>query len=170
MLAPEHKATEEAILSSGLTSTILRNGWHTENYLGQLTTAAQTGTIIAAVGDGRVASASRADFAAGTVAVLTSEGHERKVYELSGDYAWNFDELAGAVGSVIGRPVTYHPVDGAELINILTESGVDGGTAQFLAALDANIKNGLLAETSGELSSLLGRPTTPLIEGLRAAT
>ncbi len=170
VVVPEHKATEEAIHASGLASTMLRNGWYTENYLGQLATAQQTGTITGAAGDGRVASASRADFADGTVAVLTSEGHEGKVYELSGDYAWNYDELASAVGTVIGKPVTYQPVDGAELVKILTASGLDGDTAQFVAALDANTKDGLLAETSGELSALIGRPTTPLLEGLQAAS
>lgn len=168
VLAPEHKTTEEAILASGLTSTILRNGWYTENYLGQLATAKQTGTIVAAAGDGRVASASRADFAAGAVAVLVGAGHEGRVYELSGDYAWNYDELAAAVATVIGKPVTYQPVSGTELIRILTESGLDDNTAQFVAALDANTSAGLLAETSGELSALIGRPTTPLLDTLRS--
>ncbi|MGN6241342.1 MAG: NAD(P)-dependent oxidoreductase, partial [Cellulosimicrobium cellulans] len=38
-----------------------------------------------------------------------------------------------------------------------------------VVALDGNIRDGLLAETSGDLARLLGRPTTPLVDGLRAA-
>lgn len=166
-IASEHKATEEYLAASGLDYTILRNNWYTENYLQQVEAARQTGSIVAAAGEGRVASATRADFAAGIVAVLTGAGHEGKVYELGGDYAWNLHELAAAVSEVIGRPVTYQPVDVATLIAILKGAGLDEGTASFVAALDADIAAGELAETTGDLSRLIGRPTTGLVEGLR---
>ena len=65
IVAPEHKATEEFLFQSGMPYTILRNNWYTENYMPQVETARKTGAIIAAAGKGRVASASRADFAAG---------------------------------------------------------------------------------------------------------
>jgi NAD(P)H dehydrogenase (quinone) len=169
ILAPEHKATEEHLVASGIVHTVLRNGWYTENYARMIDPARATGTVIAAAGAGRVASASRADYAAAAVAVLLGEGHAGKVYELSGDYAWSFDELATAIGEIIGSLVTYRSVDGATLIEILTSAGMDEGTAGFFAALDANIEAGLLAEAGGELSALIGRPTTPLVEGLRSA-
>ncbi len=169
ILAPEHKATEEYLAGSGVPYTIVRNNWYTENYVQQVATARQTGTIVAAAGEGRVASAPRADYAAGTVAVLLGEGHEGKVYEFSGDYAWNFHELATAIAEVIGRPVVYQPVDAATLIGILKSVGLDEGTAGFVAALDSNIAAGLLGHASPDLARLLGRPTTPLVEGLRAA-
>jgi NAD(P)H dehydrogenase (quinone) len=169
VLAPEHKATEEYLTSSGLDCTVLRNGWYTENFLQVVETAKQTGTIVSAAGEGRVASAGRADYAAGAVAVLLGEGHEGKVYEFSGDYAWDYNELAAAVSEIIGKPVTYQPVDGPTLVNILLGAGLEKSTAEFVATLDENTAAGLLAETSGELSALIGRPTTPLEEGLRAA-
>ena len=62
ILAPEHKATEELIRASGLGFTFLRNGWYTENYAQTVATAKQTGAVVAAAGDGRVASATRADY------------------------------------------------------------------------------------------------------------
>lgn len=169
ILAPEHKATEELLEASGISHTVLRNGWYTENYLPQLQTARATGTVVAAVGDARVASASRVDYAAAAVAALLDETHDGQVYELSGDHAWDFEELAAAIAEVIGKPVQYRPVDGATLVAELTGAGLDAGTAGFVAALDADIAAGLLAGTSGDLSRLIGRPTTPLLEGLRAA-
>ena len=69
---------------------------------------------------------------------------------------------------MLGRPVTYQPVDGATLIEILNGVGLDEGTAGFVAALDANIAAGALEETTGDLSRLIGRPTTSLVAGLRA--
>ena len=168
VLAPEHRATEELVSASGLAWTILRNNWYSENYLGVVEQAAETGEIVAAAGDGRVASASRADFAAGTTAVLLGEGHEGKVYELGGDHAWDFHELAAAASNVVGREVTYRPVDGPTLRSILVDqAGLDEGTADFVVQLDLDIAAGLLAETTGELSGLLGRPTTPLEDSLR---
>ena len=169
ILAPEHKATEEYLAGSGVPYTIVRNNWYTENYVQQIETARHTGAVVAAAGEGRVASASRADYAAGAVAVLLGEGHEGKVYEFSGDHAWNFHELAAAIADIIGKPVTYQPVDAPTLIGILKSVGLDEGTAGFVAALDGNIAAGLLGDASGDLSALLGRPTTPLKDGLRAA-
>lgn len=169
VLAPEHKATEEAISASGLPFTILRNGWYTENYLSTLEQARQTGSILASVGAGRVASASRIDYAEAAAAVLTEDGHTGRVYELTGDTAWNFDDLASAISAILGEPVRYTAVTAEAHRRILTDSGLDAGTAGFLVALDGNIRDGLLAETGGELSALIGRPTTPLETGLRVA-
>lgn len=169
VLAPEHKATEEYLTASGLDYTILRNGWYTENYLPQVATARQTGAVVAAVGDGRVASASRRDYADGAAAVLVGESHSGKVYEFSGDQAWDYDELAATIGHIIGKPVTYQRVDGPTLVEMLVGTGMPEEVAQFMAALDANIADGLLAGTTGELSTLIGRPTTSLKDGLLAA-
>lgn len=169
VLAPEHKATEEVIRASGLAFTILRNGMYTENFLGAAEQARATGEIVASVGEGRISSASRADFAAAAARVLVEDGHVGRTYELSGDYAWNYDELAAAVGAAVGRPVTYRAVAPAEHLALLTGAGLDEATAGFVVALDANARDGLLGETTGELAELIGRPTTPLTETMTTA-
>ncbi|MET0784128.1 MAG: NAD(P)-dependent oxidoreductase, partial [Leifsonia flava] len=169
ILAPEHKATEELIRASGIPFTILRNGWYTENYVGTVTDAGTSGVIAASVGDGRVSSASRADYAEAAAVVLTTDGHEGAVYELSGDVAWSFAELAHAASEVLGTPVTFRSLSPEEHLAALAAAGLDEGTAGFVVALDGNIRDGLLAETSGDLARLIGRPTTPLVDGLRAA-
>ncbi|GEA87565.1 SDR family oxidoreductase [Cellulomonas cellasea] len=169
VLAPEHKATEELLAASGLTTTVLRNNWYTENYVATLEQARATGELVASAGDGRVASATRADFAAAAAAVLTTPGHGGKVYELGGDTAWTHHELAAAIGEVLGREVVYRPVSPEEHLAVLTTAGLDEGTAGFVVALDGNIRDGALADVTGDLSRLTGRPTTPLVDGLRAA-
>lgn len=169
VLAPEHKATEEILRASGLTFTILRNGWYTENYVGDVQRAGETGEIVGAFGDGRVASAPRDDFAAAAAVVLRTEGHDDAVYELSGDEAWGFDELAAAASEVLGRPVTYRAVSSEQRAADLAAAGLDEGTVGFVVALEENTRDGLLAATPGDLSRLIGRPTTPLVGALRAA-
>ncbi len=168
VLAPEHKATEEAIAASGLPAVILRNNWYTENYAGDLATAAATGLLSSGVGDARVASASRKDFADAAAVVLLEDGHIGEVYELGGDVAWTYTDLAAALSEVTGREVEYRAVTFDEQLAALQAAGLDEGTAGFVAALDAGIAGGALADTDGTLSRLIGRPTTPLIDGLRA--
>ncbi len=168
VLAPEHKATEEYLAASGLTYTVLRNNWYSENYTQTIRNAAASGEIVSAAGNGRVASATRADYAEAAAVVLTSEGHENKVYELGGDQAWDFYELAAMIAEVTGRPCTYKAVEAAELVERMRQAGADEGTAAFVAALDTNIAEGALAEVTGDLSRLLGRPTTPMQETVKA--
>lgn len=169
VLAPEHKATEELIVASGVPAVILRNNWYTENYVGSAAQAAESGVLAASVGDGKVASASRQDFADAAAVVLLEDGHIGEVYELAGDVAWDFSELAAAVAEVVGRPVEYTALSTEEHAAQLAEAGLDEGTIGFVTALDAGIRGGALAETDGTLARLIGRPTTPLADGLRAA-
>lgn len=169
VVVPEHKATEELLAASGLVVTVLRNNWYTENYVATLGQAAATGEVVGSAGDGRVASATRADFAGGVVAVVTGSGHDGRTYELSGDHAWTYDELAAAAAEVLGRPVTYRRVTADEQRAGLLAAGLDEGTAGFLVAMDQDIASGALADATDTLRTLLGRPTTPLVDGLRAA-
>jgi NAD(P)H dehydrogenase (quinone) len=169
IIAPEHKVTEEHLRASGVPFTVLRNGWYTENYLPAIEQARSTGTIVASVGDGRVASAARSDYAAAAAAVLTEPGHENQVYELSGDHTWSYHELAAAASEILNREVTYQPVTPEEHLDSLRSAGLDDATAQFLVTLDGDTGRGLLAETSGTLRRLIGRPTTPLLDALRTA-
>jgi NAD(P)H dehydrogenase (quinone) len=164
VLAPEHAATERVIAASGLPYTILRNGWYTENYRQAFDQARATGVVAGSAGDGRIASAPRADYAEAAAVVLSTDGHENAVYELSGDVAWDFDELADVVGKVLGRAVTYQRLTPEQHLQVLADAGLDEGTAGFVVALDGNAAEGLLGVTTGELATLLGRPTVPLGE------
>jgi NAD(P)H dehydrogenase (quinone) len=167
VLAPEHKATEEAVVASGLPYTFLRNGWYHENYLDTIARAAETGEIVGAAGDGRVASAARADYADAAVAVLTGEGHDDKVYELTGDTAWTFPELADEIAKQAGKDVTYRNLPTAEFQRFLVDQGTPAELAGFVAALEQNIADDTLAHTPGDLRALIGRPTTPVAETIK---
>lgn len=169
VLAPEHKATEEALAASGLVTVVLRNNWYTENYVPTARQAEATGEVVASAGEGRVASATRADYAAAASAVIRTDAHDGAVLELAGDHAWDHDELAAALTEVLGRPVTYRSVSPEEHREALLAAGLDAGTAGFLAALDGNTRDGLLAGGGDTLARVVGRPTTPLVDGLRAA-
>ena len=169
VLAPDHKATEEAIAASGVPAVIARHNWYTENYVGDVQQAAESGTIVASVGDGKVASATRADLAAGLAALLTEDGHLGAVYDFSGEHAWGYEELAAAASELTGREVAFTPVSSEEHVAALEAAGLDAGTAGFVAGIDDGIRRGVLANADGTLARLIGRPTTSLVDGLRQA-
>jgi NAD(P)H dehydrogenase (quinone) len=167
-LAADHKATEKHIKASGVTYTILRANWYHENYTQSITMAPQLGAIYGAAGDGRIASAARADYAAGAAAVLAGEGHEGKVYELSGDTAWTLAELAAEVSAVTGKEIAYQNLPKDDYAGVLAGAGVPAAYAGVLADVDVQISAGWLADTPGTLRDLIGRPTQPIGEYVRS--
>ena len=166
-IAASHAVTENAVRSSGIPFTILRMGWYTENYARDLPNVRESGVLLASVGDGRVASATRRDLAGAVGAVATGEDHTGNVYELSGDQAWTYHDLASAFGEVFGREVTFQAVTPEQHLEILRGAGVPDQFAGMAVAVDADIRDGAFAYRNGDLARLLGRPTTPLVEGLR---
>ena len=168
-LADDHRATEKALLASGLPYTLLRNGWYHENYTENLAPVLEHNAVVAAAGEGRVSSAARADYAAAAVAVLTGEGHENQTYELGGDTAWSFAEYAAELSKQTGKEITYNAVPEEALVGILTGAGLPEPFARILAGVDVSIAKGELVVDSGDLSRLAGRPTTPISEAIAAA-
>lgn len=168
-LAGEHLQTERYIAESGLKHTFLRNGWYHENYLGTIDQVRHSGVLLTGVGAGKVSSAARDDFAEAAAIVINQDGHGSKAYELAGDTAWMQDELAADLAAVVGSAVEVHYVDAVEHVAALQSAGLPAGTSEFVAALDVSTAGGALENHSGDLSRVLGRPTTPLIEVLRTA-
>jgi len=161
-LAGEHLGTEVAIKESGLTYTILRNGWYTENYTGSAKGAVGAGAFIGNAGDGKIASAARVDYAEAAAVVLAGEGHENKTYELAGDEAYTLTELAAEISRQTGKIVPYNNLTETQYADILKSFGLPAGLAEMLADSDTGASKGGLFDDSRALSKLIGRPTTPL--------
>lgn len=163
-LAPEHAATEKALSESGLSYTILRNGWYTENYAGSIPGSIQAGAFIGSAKDGKIASAAREDFAEAAAVVLTEEGHTNKVYELVGDSAYTLTEFAAEISKQTGKEIPYNNLTEEEFTKVLVSVGLPEGFAQILADSDAKAAKGSLYSDDKTLSKLIGRPTTPLAD------
>jgi len=165
----DHRATEEILVASGVTYTILRNTWYIENFAQSLAGPRHTGVFAAAAGNATVAAASRKDLAEAIAVVVTTDGHDNATYSLSGDTDFTYDDIAAAMAVVLDRDVTYQPTPADALREIYEHSGMDARLAGFLVGLDEMIGAGVFARAGDDLSRLLGRPTTGLVEGLRAA-
>lgn len=168
-LAEEHRETEADLKASGLSHTILRNGWYAENYTGSIGGALAGGAFIGSAGEGKVSAASRGDFAEAAVAVLTGAGHEGKTYELAGDSAWTLADLAAEVSKQSGKAIPYKDLSVADYAAALAGFGLPDGLATAIAGWDADAAKGALFDDGRELSTLIGRPTTPLATSVAEA-
>jgi NAD(P)H dehydrogenase (quinone) len=169
VVADDHQATEQTIEKSGLPFTLLRNGWYTENYTAQLSTVLAHGAVVGtADAESRLATATRDDYAAAAAAVLAGEGHENMAYELSGDSAWSLREYAAEVSRHAGKDVTYQQVPVATYRQMLSSSGLPEAMLPVFTETEDAIARGELATVTGDLSRLIGRPTTPLSATIKA--
>lgn len=168
-LAGEHLATEKLLKESGITYTILRNGWYTENYTGSIPSAVGAGAFIGSAGEGKISSATRADFAEAAAVVLTEEGHVGKVYELAGDESYTLTNLAAEISKQTGKDIPYQNLPEEEYAKILKSFGLPEVFAEGIASWDVSASKGDLFDDSKTLSTLIGRPTTQLSEAVKVA-
>lgn len=168
-LAAEHAETEKLIAESGIANVLLRNGWYSENYTASVGMALEHGAVLGSAGDGKFATASRVDYAEAAAVVLTSDNQAGKVYELAGDNAFTLSEYAAAVSEASGKTVVYQNLPEAEYAKVLTQVGLPEGLATILANSDIGASKGGLFNDSKTLSTLIGRPTTPIEDSIKAA-
>ncbi|ELY4855394.1 SDR family oxidoreductase [Cronobacter turicensis] len=166
-LADEHVATEKMLADAGIPYVLLRNGWYTENYLASVPPALEHGVFIGSAGDGKIASASRQDYAEAAAKVLTLDNQAGRVYELAGDNAWTLRDLTALLSKETGKTVAYQNLSEADFAAALAGAGLPEGFAKLLADSDIGASKGGLFDDSRQLSALIGRPTTSLETSLR---
>jgi NAD(P)H dehydrogenase (quinone) len=167
-LAAEHQYTEQAIRASGVPYTFLRNGWYTENYTERLAPVLAHGALFGATKNLPFGMAARADYAGAAVAVLTSPGHENKAYELTNAASITLTEYAAEVSRQSGKKIVYTDLPPDAFEHALIGAGLPAPFAAVLVDCDLGIARGELADSSGDLLRLIGRPITPLAESVAA--
>lgn len=169
LLAADHIATEAHLRASGLPTTLLRNGWYTENYTGSLKASVEHGALIGAAADGRIASAARADYAEAIAVTALDDAHAGKTYELAGDVPHSMADFATEVSRQTGKAIPYNALPKDVYAGILTGFGLSEGFAQGVADSDDHAARGALLDESHSLSRLIGRATTPIAATIAAA-
>ncbi len=169
ILAADHIATELALQASGLATTILRNGWYTENYTGSLQAAQDHGALIGSMATGQIATAARADYAEAIAVTATSDSHAGKIYELAGDVPFTMHDFAAELSKQIGKSIAYNSLPPATYAEILQGFGLPEMLARAIADADDQAARGALLDHSRTLSALIGRPTTPIAHTIKSA-
>jgi NAD(P)H dehydrogenase (quinone) len=168
-LAAEHRDTEAMLRASGVPYVLLRHSWYTENYTSGVPAALAHGAVYGCAGDGRIASATRADYAEADVAALTAEDQAGRIHELAGDTSYTLTELAAEISRQSGKNIGYVNLPEAGYKNVLLKAGLPEAVAALLADSDTGVSKGGLFDDGHQLSKLIGRLTTPLATSVAAA-
>jgi NAD(P)H dehydrogenase (quinone) len=167
-LAAEHVATERLLAELGLPHVLLRNGWYFENYTAQVPVHLEHG-VLGAAGAGRISAAARADYAEAAAVALLADDSAGKVHELAGDDSFTMADYAATLAELSGQQVSYLDLSQQEYVAALVSAGVPAPFAEVLGDSDRGVAAGELLDDSRTLSNLIGRPTTPLAEAVKAA-
>jgi NAD(P)H dehydrogenase (quinone) len=162
-------ATEAYLKASGLTYTILKNGYYFEGLGYLIGTEVPESEIRVPAGEGKIAFVKRTELAAATAALLTSEGHDNQEYTLTGSEAYSFHDVARELSALAGRPITYHNSEVAPYVAQKVAAGFPDFVATFFAQWGAAAEHGMLAGTDDTVERLLGRQPMSLREYLKAA-
>ena len=165
LFAPTHQATEEAILKTGIPYSFLRNNWYLENEISSIQGVLAGAPWVTSAENGKVGWALQQDYAEAAAAVLSGDGHENTIYELSGKVLTQ-EEIAAALGIVLGKEITVQQVNDATYADIMQGAGVPDFVIPILVEIQRSIRVGSLDVESNDFEKLLGRPATPINEGL----
>ena len=163
-LAQEHRETEALIQASGLNYTFLRNNWYSDNYLTGIAQIVESGVVYGASQDGKISSASRADYAEATAKVLSSTGHDHKIYELAGSESFTKADLAQFISLASGKDVIYQNLTAEEL-----SQGLTAELVHVIVDADIQTAKGAMFSDSQELENLIGHPSTTILAQIRTA-
>lgn len=168
VVAREHGATEQAIRERGLRATALRNGLYAEFQVGAAARAAASGRLVHNNGDGATAYVSREDCAGAAAAVLTTDGHEDRVYDITGPELVSQADLAELVTAITGRPVEAVAIDDEAAAQALVDVGLPPEMARAYASFGTAIREGVLKTVSHAVHDLTGREPRSMREVLEA--
>jgi NAD(P)H dehydrogenase (quinone) len=166
-LMERHFQTEDYIQASGLNYIFFRNILYMDTLpLFTGPRVFETGIHLPA-GQGKVAFALRSEMGEAIANVLLESTCDNRTYHFTGSEAYSFDDVAAALTTASGKPVTYTPVEQNAFAASMRERGVLELAIQRTAGFMADIKHGQEAEVSPELEMILGRKPTSLKEGVK---
>ncbi len=153
--------TVDRLKLSGLNYTILAQPPFLESLEFILGADVVTTGVRVPAGEGKAAAAFRDDLAEAQAVVLTSPGHENKSYDLTGEPAVSFSEIAQILSNRSGRKIQYTPLSDAEYLEMKVASGLPQPVAEFALGWAKGVTTGQWDDETGDLERLIGhKPLT----------
>ncbi len=168
MIADSHLKTEQWLEASGVDYTILKHTIYTDMipiFLGDK--LLETGVAYFPAGDGKVGFASRNDMAEVASVLLTTEGHENKVYDITNAETVTFQDITNYISQITGKDIQYVLPNADEYIETLTNAGVPAGYIDMFAGFAEAFKQNELDAVNNTIETLLGRKPETVAEYLK---
>ncbi|AMW78575.1 NAD(P)-dependent oxidoreductase [Acinetobacter sp. TGL-Y2] len=166
-LAQEHRETEALIKQSGLSYTLLRNNWYSENYLASLQHVIETGILFGAAADGQISSATRQDYAEAAAHVLNGTEHHNKTYELAGSQAFTLSDLAELISKASSKHISYQNLSAEDYKQGLAQAGLAPELIEVIVDADVQATQGAMYSEITDLEHILGRATTSIADSIK---
>lgn len=158
LLGRVHAAAEQALSNSGIAHTLLKPASFMQNIFASLPTVHTDGAIYNAHGTGRSTFIDAADVAAVVDACLADSAHAGKTYMHTGPEAVTFEQIAAALSQASGRSIQHVSIPGAAYAQALIGAGLPEWIARDLALLSEFVAQGVMADVSRDVETVLGRP------------
>lgn len=170
LIADAHLKTEKLLKESGMAYTILQHGCYMDMlpvYMGE--DVLEKSLIYLPAGNGKTAFALRNDLAEAGAIILTTTGHENKIYILTADKSYTYNDVAAMLSEIAVKNIAYVSPSPEEYKKTLSAAGVPMEYVQLISDFSEAIEQGEFAETSDELETLLKRKPTSLNDYLKSA-
>ena len=167
LFARQFREAEKYLEASGLPWTHLRTIWFQENFLGWADGVKQ-GAFYFGVRDGQFAPLNVKDIGEIAANILTTSGHERKAYNVTGPELLSGQNIADTFSHITGRNVAYVSPDEDTTLQSLLGAGWPEWQAKGALELFEVFASNQAAVVSPDGEALLGRPLTKLADYLQS--
>ena len=152
-----HGEVDERLSRSGLSYVILRPHSFMQNFLGSRASIQGEGKLYAPMKEGKISPIDARDISAAAAAILTSEGHSGRIYELTGPESLTFAKIAEKIGAGIGRPVQYVDLPPDAAREGMVAAGYPAWLADALVEMYGYFATGAASDVSGSVEKLTGK-------------
>lgn len=154
----EAQACERIVQEAGVSWTIVRAGWFSQNFSeGEFLGMVKDGTITLPARDIPEPFVDVDDIADVAVAALTEEGHEYEIYEVTGPRLMTFSDVAKEISQATGREVKFVQIPKEAFNQDVRESGAPDEYAWLLNYLFETVLDGRNAYLCDGVQRALGR-------------
>ncbi len=149
--------TEQVLKSSGLDYTILYHPPFTDILSIYYDSDPYRNGIKVPANNGKMAPATRNDLAEAHAVILSTPGHEKKTYILSGSESLSFSDIAKIITEVTEKNISFTSISAEEYVDKLINKGVPRHVAEFLKSWVVAIDEGEFEGQSNDLERLINR-------------
>ncbi|WP_344484322.1 NAD(P)H-binding protein [Glycomyces endophyticus] len=151
-------AAQVAVQASGIEWTVLQANNFNENFSeGDYLPAVLSGDVALPLAGTTEPLIAADDIAAAAAAVLTRDGHAGKVYEITGPESLSMDDAVAAIAAASGKAVSFRAESPEEHDAAMRAAGLPEELVGFLNIMYQFMRNGTMAEATGDVKQILGR-------------
>lgn len=164
----EAQRCENIVRDCGAQFTLIRASWFSQNFSESfLLDAVQSGTVALPVEDVGEPFVDADDIADVAIAALNEDGHEGRLYEVTGPRLLTFQDAVGAIAEAANRPVQFVKVTPQQFEEALAQSGLPKEFVSLVMYLFTTVLDGRNSHLADGVRNALGRRPRDFVEYAR---